>query len=148
MDFFFAIFCAALVIGYPIFNGVFLYRNVDKLNTKEFKATWGSCYDGYLIYSAANRRNVIILSSWFLFRRFLLAINLIFVVQVIWVQLTINMLLCLADLALKMYLRPYNKDRKGFFMFFNDHVVLFLSYFMYVFTDLTPTQEDKYFIGW
>ena len=33
-------------------------------------------------------------------------------------------------------------------MFFNDSIVLILSYFMFVFTDLTPSQEDKYYIGW
>ena len=31
---------------------------------------------------------------------------------------------------------------------FNDFLVLILSYFSFVFTDITPTAEDKYFIGW
>ena len=31
---------------------------------------------------------------------------------------------------------------------FNDCLVLILSYFLFFFSDLTPTPEDKYFIGW
>jgi hypothetical protein len=31
---------------------------------------------------------------------------------------------------------------------FNDLFVLTCSYFPYLFTDLIPSQEDKYYIGW
>ena len=31
---------------------------------------------------------------------------------------------------------------------FNDLFVLTCAYFPYLFTDLTPSNEDKYFIGW
>jgi hypothetical protein len=31
---------------------------------------------------------------------------------------------------------------------FNDLFVLTCAYFPYLFTDLIPTQEDKYYIGW
>ncbi len=33
-------------------------------------------------------------------------------------------------------------------MQFNDLLVLTLAYFPYLFTDLIPSPEDKYFIGW
>ncbi len=33
-------------------------------------------------------------------------------------------------------------------MKFNDLMVLICAYFPYLFTDLIPSPEDKYFIGW
>ncbi len=33
-------------------------------------------------------------------------------------------------------------------MQFNDLLVLICAYFPYLFTDLIPSPEDKYFIGW
>jgi len=58
------------------------------------------------------------------------------------------MWLTLIDVSLKMHWSPYENKLGGFMEKFNDCLVLILSYFPFVFTDLTPTAEDKYFIGW
>jgi hypothetical protein len=79
------------------------------------------------------------MSNWFLLRRLLAAVNLVYVRNLtIWFQLTFNVCLCLADLCIKVHLRPYAPTIAGFMNVLNDSIVLILSYFMYVFTDLTP----------
>jgi hypothetical protein len=58
------------------------------------------------------------------------------------------MYLSLLDVCLKIHWSPYASKLAGFMEKFNDLFVLTLSYFPYLFTDLTQSQEDKYLIGW
>jgi hypothetical protein len=57
-------------------------------------------------------------------------------------------LLCLIDACLKMHWDPFESKTNGHMQKMNDIVVLFMSEFMYCFTDLTRSEEDKYLIGW
>ena len=58
------------------------------------------------------------------------------------------MWLCLIDVSVKLHLSPYESKVGGFMEKFNDLFVLSCVYFPYLFTDLIPSQEDKYYIGW
>jgi hypothetical protein len=58
------------------------------------------------------------------------------------------MLLTLHDVCLKIVWSPYESKVGGFMEKFNDFFVLNCAYFPYLFTDLIPSQEDKYYIGW
>ena len=148
-DFGFTLVCMLGIFVFPILNFIFLHRNVDQLDKKEFKDKFGSLYNGCVTHSATKRQGVIKMSNWFLFRRFITAVNLVYVRNLtIWFQLSLSVCLCLADVCIKLYLSPYASTIAGFINFFNDTIVLILSYFMFVFTDLTPSQEDKYLIGW
>ena len=87
--------------------------------------------------------------SWFLFRRLITAINLVPMRhETKFVQITINIWLCLIDALLKLYWDPYESKINGNMQKMNDIVVLFMSEFMFCFTDLTQSVEDKYLIGW
>ena len=106
-------------------------------------------YDGYMTNNQEMCWAGIKMSTWFLIRRLLTGVNVVFMRhQPIWFQLTFNMYLTLIDVSLKMHWSPYEDKLAGFMEKFNDCLVLILSYFPFVFTDLTPTAEDKYFIGW
>ena len=90
-----------------------------------------------------------LMMSWFLFRRLLTAINLVPVRnETKFVQITINILLCLIDACLKLHWDPFESKINGNIQKMNDLVVLFMSEFMFCFTDLTRSEEDKYLIGW
>ena len=86
------------------------------------------------------------MTVWFLLRRFLTAVNLVYMRNLtIWIQLTLNMWLALIDVSVKLHLNPYYESKVGGFMDkFNDLFVLTCAYFPYLFTDLIPSQEDKY----
>ncbi len=89
------------------------------------------------------------MAAWFLLRRLLAAANVVYLIhQTIWIQLTLNMWLSLIDVCFKLHLSPYKSKLVGFIMQFNDLLVLICAYFPYLFTDLIPSPEDKYFIGW
>ena len=89
------------------------------------------------------------MAAWFLLRRLLAAANVVYLIrQTIWIQLTLNMWLSLIDVCFKLHLSPYKSQLVGFLMKFNDILVLICAYFPYLFTDLIPSPEDKYFIGW
>ena len=89
------------------------------------------------------------MTVWFLLRRFLTAVNLVYMRNLtVWIQLTLNMWLTLIDVSVKLHLNPYESKVRGFMDKFNDLFVLTCAYFPYLFTDLIPSQEDKYYIGW
>ena len=89
------------------------------------------------------------MTVWFLLRRFLTAVNLVYMRNLtIWIQLTLNLWLTLIDVSVKLHLNPYESKVGGFMDKFNDLFVLTCAYFPYLFTDLIPSQEDKYHIGW
>ena len=89
------------------------------------------------------------MSAWFVIRRLFTAINVVYIRHsTIWIQLTFNMLLSLIDICVKINLSPYESKLGGFMEKFNDVLVLICAYFLYLFTDLIPSPEDKYYIGW
>lgn len=124
----------------PILSYIFLKRNIKELDKNKFKDKFGSLYNGYLTGTAEQRQAVIYMSNWFLIRRALTAVNLVYVRHLpILFQLTFNVLLCFGDMLIKLYLRPYAPTLAGWINVINDSIVLVLSYFLYVFTDLTPS---------
>ena len=87
--------------------------------------------------------------SWFLCRRLITAINLVPMRhQTKFIQITINIWLCLIDACLKLHWDPFESKINGHMQKMNDIVVLFMSEFMFCFTDITRSEEDKYLIGW
>jgi hypothetical protein len=58
------------------------------------------------------------------------------------------MYLTLTDVCFKIHLNPYRTAAVTRMERFNDTIVLILTYFNFVLTDLMPEVEDKYLIGW
>ncbi len=140
---------AIITLAFPFYCIFLLSRNINLLDNEEFRSKHGSLYQGFRIDNALKRKAAIIMVGWFLFRRFLTAVNLIYLRdQTIWIQLTINMYLSLIDLCVKIELSSYESRIGGIIEQFNDLFVVTLSYFPFLFTDLIQSQEDKYYIGW
>ena len=119
------------------------------LENKEFKQKFNSFYSGLATNSELKRTYCKYMVSWFLFRRLMTAINLVQMRhETKFAQVTINILLCLIDACLKLHWDPYESKINGNMQKMNDIVVLFMSEFMFCFTDLTQSVEDKYLIGW
>ena len=147
----FGLGCAGILITlvFPCYCFFFLKKNVNKLDNKDFKFKHGALYEGFTTDNAEKRSAGMKMAGWFLLRRFLTAINVVYLRhQTIWIQLTLNMWLTLFDVCVKIHLSPYKSKLGGFMEKFNDLFVLTCAYFPYLFTDLIPSPEDKYFIGW
>ena len=119
------------------------------LENKEFKQKFNSFYSGLATNSELKRTYCKYVVSWFLFRRLMTAINLVQMRhETKFAQVTINILLCLIDACLKLHWDPFESKINGNMQKMNDLLVLFMSEFMFCFTDLTRSAEDKYLIGW
>ena len=76
----------------------------------------------------SQRETAIKMFFWFLFRRILTALNLVELRnQTVWIQLTFNMWLCLADACLILHWSPYKNPTRDIMEKFNGAVVLLLS---------------------
>ncbi len=147
----FGIACVGFLISLvlPCYCFFFLRKNVNLLGEKNFKSKHGALYNGLITTNAVKRQKSIKMAAWFLLRRFLTAVNLVYLRnETIWIQLTLNMYLTLIDVCFKFHWSPYESKVGGFMEKFNDLFVLTCAYFPYLFTDLIPLQEDKYYIGW
>ena len=103
-------------------------------------AKHGSLFEGYVTGNAEKRRASTKFVGWFLLRRFLTVVNLVYLRnETIWIQLTMNMWLSLADVCIKLHLSPFESKVGGIMEKFNDTLVLFCSYFTYMITDLIPS---------
>jgi hypothetical protein len=70
---------------------------------------------------------------WFLFRRALTALNLVELRdQTIWMQLTFNLWLCLADACLIFHWSPYENNFRNGLEKLNCAIVLFLCQLLYM----------------
>jgi hypothetical protein len=58
------------------------------------------------------------------------------------------MYLTLTDVCFKIHLSPYKTKTVGAMEKINDMIVLVLTYFNFLFTDLIPEPVNRYFIGW
>jgi hypothetical protein len=86
---------------------------------------------------------------WFLIRRFLTGVIVVPLAhQTIWIQLAPNIMLTLADACITFHLNPYENKIGGYMAMFNDAIVLFLSYFPFLFTNMLPDPETRYSAGW
>ena len=100
-------------------------------------------YAGFTTDNADRRIASMKMAAWFLLRRLLTAVNLVYLRhQTIWIQLTLNMWLSLIDVCVKFHLSPYESKLGGFMEKFNDLFALTCAYFPYLFTGLIPEPED------
>ena len=143
--------CVGIIITlvFPFYVFFFLRKNIAHLENEELRTKHGSLYEGFTIHNAEKRQASINMVGWFLLRRFLTGVNLVYLRNAtIWIQLTMNMWLSLIDVCVKLYLSPFESKIGGFMEKLNDCFVLTCAYFPYLFTNLVPLQENKYFIGW
>jgi hypothetical protein len=97
-DFLLSILAVFSILGLPLTEIIFLCRQKKLMNDREFKKKWGTLYSGLKTFSPEQRITAIKMLFWFLFRRALTALNLVKLRdQTIWMQMTFNMWLCLAD---------------------------------------------------
>jgi hypothetical protein len=138
-----------ITLLFPFYCFFFLKKNVNQLADENFKSKHGALYDGFTTVTADRRSASMKMSAWFVIRRLFTAINVVYMRHLtIWIQLTFNMWLSLIDVCVKIHLSPYESKLGGFMEKFNDVLVLICAYFTYLFTDLIPSPEDKYYIGW
>ncbi len=67
-----------ITLGFPFYCFFFLRRNVNLLDDKDFKSKHGAMYDGFMTDNAVKRQISLKMAAWYLLRRFLTAVNLVY----------------------------------------------------------------------
>ena len=81
-----AIVGAIITLVLPFFVYFYLNKNINQLGDKYFKSKHGALYDGFTTENASRRSASIKMSTWFLIRRLLTAVNLVYLRdQTIWI---------------------------------------------------------------
>jgi hypothetical protein len=139
-DFLLACVFSVVMVGLPIFSYIILKKKQANLDDEKFKQKFGSFYDGFASHNKSSRKNCTLVTSFFLLRRLLLAAVLVPLrYQTVWLQVASNIWLCLVDSCIKQHLNPYESKISGLMQKMNDVVVLLLSIFILLFTDLTKS---------
>ena len=98
------------------------------MDDRRFKSKWGTLYEGLKTFTPEQRTTAIKMLCWFIFRRIVTALNLVELRnQTVWLQLTFNMWLCLADACVILHWSPYETKLRNIMEKFNGAVVLLLS---------------------
>ena len=86
---------------------------------------------------------------WFLLRRFLTAVSIVFLgdQSPVW-QIASLMYLSLADVLVNFHLNAFESTARSIMAKVNDMFVFLLSYFPFVYSGLVPNPESRYEIGW
>ena len=75
-----------ITVVFPCYVFILLRKNVNRLEDEEFKAKYGSLYEGFVIHNAEKRQATTNIVGWFLLRRFLTGVNLVYLRnETIWI---------------------------------------------------------------
>jgi hypothetical protein len=140
--------CTLIVVGLPIAI-ILVLRKHSKLDDPSFQEKFGSLTEGYKTEGDFGTDAAKKMICWFMMRRFLTAIIIVpLAAQGSWIQLAPNVFLSLADACITYHLNPYESAMSGYMAKFNNTIVLFLSYFPFLFTNMVPDPEARYQAGW
>ncbi len=146
-DIAFTCICALIVVGLPVAIIAIFCKNSD-LEDPYFQEQFGSLTEGFKT-SGVRVKDTIKMIFWFLLRRFLTGVIIVPLAdQSPWIQLAPNVMLSLADACLTYHLNPYENSIGGYMAMFNETIVVFLSYFPFLFTNMVPEPETRYSVGW
>jgi hypothetical protein len=72
--------CVGILITlvFPCYSFFFLRKNVNRLDDKDFKSKHGALYEGLNTDNAEKRQATLKIVGWFIIRRFLTAVNLVY----------------------------------------------------------------------
>jgi hypothetical protein len=124
-------------------------RKHSKLDDPLFQKKFGSLTEGYKTEGDFGTDAAKKMILWFMLRRFLTAVIIVpLAKQTLWIQLAPNVMLSLVDACVTYHLNPYESAMGGFMAKLNNTLVLVLSYFPFLFTNLVPDPEARYQAGW
>ena len=140
----FALFFFALLLGFPIIMGYLLLTNFDKLEDEKFLETFGEFYREL---NLANGKVVLWQPLWFLFRRLMLAIMVVyFDGAVIW-QISLMAFQVIVAVIVYGNVEPFKDRHVNKFEIFNEVTVMFVMYNIMCFTPFVPDVEVRYKLG-
>ena len=132
-----------ILFGLPVFSYCFLKWNRVKIYTvREFDTAYGTLYQ-----NLKNSESIHLVVTIFCMRRMFIAISTIFGNQAIIIDIYLNVFGCLGMIKFFFDFKPMNQAFLNQFEIFNEISLLFIYYFMFLFTDFIPDVEFRYTLG-
>lgn len=149
---FFTLSICIIILLLPIFICVYYTLYVDALHEDEFSSRYGALYEGLKIEDREdqlyNRTITMLFPLFFVLRRLIFCFAAIFLAQ--WPALQLLVLFYVTTLMI-IYLMWYKPFEENFYTgieVLNEITVIFLLYFMMMFTEWIPQAEQRYFLAW
>lgn len=142
---FFVVLLVPVILLTPILAHRLLTKNVERLNGKDFQQHFGAFYDGLRVDLHLNRNKTMYVAAWFTLRRLLLAMVIVFLAD----APVVFPIFAFIQLTLIDYLIKYStircEDQLSTIMErVNDVIVLFASYFLFLWTDIISDEKLRY----
>jgi len=137
-DIFNSVACIAgltLTVFLPPFVLWFLVKNRGKLNQPENKQKFSSLYEGL------EKQNVwgLYFTFLFLFKRLIIAVVVVFLQGMPWLQIQIVVFMLSLDIIYTGYLQPFNKKFSNRMEIINNVFIMLCSYYLFLFTAFVPS---------
>jgi hypothetical protein len=104
----FSIIVTVMLVSMPMMIYGFYMCNVDEMEEEEFKVRYGNIYDGLVLdKNPFKRRRALFYPFWFVTRRLIMALMVIFLEKYFWYQIFVAMLCGLINICYLCKYKPF-----------------------------------------
>ena len=133
----------------PIFIVGFYLCHMKDLGDDDFKKRYGDIYEGLVLSKKPNKRlTALFYPFWFVMRRLIFSLVVIFLDTYFWYQILIAMVCGMINICYLCKFKPFS-DRKILRLeIMNEVTNMVLLYHLMMFTEWVPEAKTRYAIGW
>ena len=141
---FMAMFKLVLLVSLPFFSIFFIRGNMEHLGEESFQRKYGTLYQNLNLRS----NSVYLFNTFFCLRRFCIGVPTIYKSELLIVNIYVGLFCSLFMVKFLFDYRPLNSRLLNGFEIINEIFTLFITYFMFLFTDFVPDVEYRYKLGY
>ena len=135
-----------MIVALPIFSTIFLFKHRDYLLEEQFMAKYGPLYNNIRTFMKSSIMNLLWITFFFVKRAIIVLVTLIFCNR-LWFQVFFIVYGELIVLSHLFMFRPMSSKLLNLMEFFNELFILTVCNFLFVFSDLIPSIEDRHYQG-
>ena len=135
-----AIFKLFLLVSLPFFSLYFVRKNKDQLGDDSFQRKFGTLYQNLHL----KQDSVYWFNTFFCLRRFCVGLPTIFTSELLIVNIYVVIFTSLFIIKFLFDHKPMNSRLLNWFEILNETFTLFITYFMFLFTDFILDVEYRY----
>ena len=140
-----SIFCLVALIAFPLGYGIFLTTQFENLTNASIKDKHAEFYTQLKL---RNGRMVVLQPIWFLTRRLLLAIIVVFLGSTVIWQIALMTMTVITQVIILGRVAPFTLPNKTRFEMFSEGIVMLVMYHLICFTPFVPEVEMRFKLGY
>jgi hypothetical protein len=139
-----SIFKLFLLVSLPFFSLYFIRKNKETLGEESFQRKFGTLYQNL----KHKPDSVYLFNTFFCLRRFCVGLSTIYRSDLLIVNIYVNVFSSLLIIKFLFDYKPLNSRLLNGFEIVNETFTLFITYFMFLFTDFILDVEYRYKLGY